>query len=888
MNERIPATQDSPEGDALLEAVLHSVSEGVFLLDASGRYVLANEAMIRLTNRNGRELAGRRAWVSLPKPKRTEGIQAFIKALAGTETRLEVRVPGGTGSMRDLTVTLRPLFRRGAPYVLGLVSDVTGVPEARQTDRPSRISLEGILRAAPTGIALVQDGILRWVSKQFAEMLGYDRLGLVDQEERSLYKTHEEFERVGLIMAEGVRRQKTAETDTLWKHCDGRFIDVHLRSTLLDPNSPDHGLIVSALDITERKRNEEEIERRRKYLEAVLRDAPDAIITLDPEHRIIEWNPAAEEIFLYDRQETSGRNPDDLIAPEQISDEAQALTRRVLQGQKIPPHETVRYRKDGTPVHVILSGSPIVIGERLQGIVAIYTDVSERRAAESALRRSEERYRSLVENAPIGIVSIDRDDSIQNLNPTFLHILKPDTDPLGKSLFLFPPFNQPDVAHNFRRAMDRGAGGVFETAFERTEDAVSRLRYHVTPICDPEGDVIGAQGLVEDISESRRLELQLQQAQKLEAIGTLAGGIAHDFNNLLMGIQGRVSIMLMDSRPSHPHYEQLKGIEEHTRSATELTRQLLGFASGRSAQTRPTDLNEVVKKSAAMFGRTRKEIRIHTHTDHGLPLAEAEPGQIEQVLLNLYVNAWQAMPSGGDLYLSTRAVNLDPAAAHTLSIQPGRYIRITVCDTGVGMDEPTRQRIFDPFFTTKQKDRGTGLGLSSAYGIVSGHGGAIEVHSRKGEGSEFYIYLPASESTATADASASSSQVRHGSETLLLVDDEDMVLEVGKELLRHLGYKVLVAKSGEEAVELYRQEGNQIDLVVLDMIMPGMGGGAAFDALKQIDPGVRVLLSSGYSEDGRAQDILDRGCCGFIQKPFGLQSFSGKLREILDQQPPSA
>ncbi len=881
MNEPASGIERRAERDALLEATLRSVSDGIFLLDASGRFVLVNEAVTRMADGEARAWTGVRAGVRLPKPKRREGLEAFVRALGGREQQLGIRVPAGDGSGRDLSVALKPLRWQGAPHVLGVVRDVTAAREARELAMVSRVSLESILRAAPTGIAWIQERVLRWVSGHFAEMLGDDQSNLTGLEESRLYETREEYERVGRLVAEEMRTQRTAETDTRWKHRDGRIIDVHLRSTLLDPQRPSHGRIVSAVDITDRKRNQEDVERRRMYLEAVLRDAPDAIITLDPQHRIIEWNPAAEDIFLYTQQEAAGKHPDDLIASDRVSEEAEELTRRVLRGKKVSPRETVRFRKDGTPVHVILSGSPIMIGDRLQGIVAIYTDVSDRRAAETALRRSEERYRSLVENAPIGIVSVDRDGAIRNLNPTFFQLLDAQKDPLGESLFHLPPFDQSEVAESFRRVMDQGTGGVFEATLDGGEEAQT-LRYHVTPICDAEGEVIGAQGMVEDISEGRRLELQLQQAQKLEAIGTLAGGIAHDFNNLLMGIQGRVSIMLMESPSSHPHHEQLKGIEEHTRSATELTRQLLGFASRRSVETRPTDLNDVLEKSAAMFGRTRKEIRIHTNPRKGLPLVETDAGQIEQVLLNLYVNAWQAMPGGGDLYLSTGVVDLQPATARTLSVRPGRFVRISVRDTGIGMDESTQQRIFDPFFTTKQKNRGTGLGLSSAYGIVTNHGGAIQVRSRTGEGTRFHIYLPASGSTPHADPAGDSSQVQRGSETILLVDDEDMVLEVGRALLQHLGYLVLVARGGREAVDLYRQEGGRIDLVVLDMIMPGMGGGAAFDALREMDPGVRVLLSSGYSEEEGARDILERGCCGFIQKPFDLPTFSEKLRSILD------
>ncbi len=506
---------------------------------------------------------------------------------------------------------------------------------------------------------------------------------------------------------------------------------------------------------------ENEIDRRRMYLEAVLRDAPDAIVTLDPQHRIIEWNPAAEAIFGYTRDEAVGRDPDGLIARGEVSAEAKAITRRVLQGREFPPTETVRYRKDGTPVNVTVSGSPIYTGDRLSGIVALYRD----------------------------------------------------------------------------------------------------------------------------ITEQKRLELQLQQAQKLEAVGTLAGGIAHDFNNLLMGIQGRASLMLMDTSASHPHFEHLKSIEEYSRSATELTKQLLGFARGGPVETRPTALNELILKITGMFGRTRKEIRIHTELSEGLDMVEVDPGQIEQVLLNLLVNAWQAMTDGGSVFVSTGAAELGELKAKSLSVNPGRYVWVSVRDTGPGMDRGTMKRIFDPFFTTKKRRGGNGFGLTSAYGIVKRHGGAIEVRSGKGKGSEFILYIPPATGGVESAHSGREHPLCRGTETVLLVDDEEMVIEVGAELLRKLGYTVLVARSGLDAVKIYREQGDSIGLVVLDMVMPDMNGKTTYEALSAIDPGVRVLLSSGYSANGAAQEILNKGQSGFIQKPFNIHELSVKLREVLDHTP---
>jgi len=254
------------------------------------------------------------------------------------------------------------------------------------------------------------------------------------------------------------------------------------------------------------------------------------------------------------------------------------------------------------------------------------------------------------------------------------------------------------------------------------------------------------------------------------------------------------------------------------------------------------------------------------------------------VLLNLFFNAWQAMSGGGELFVETENLVLSTDDVKSLKIRPGRYVKISVSDTGIGMDADIRERIFDPFFTTRKVGKGTGLGLASSYGIIRNHGGIIDVKSEKGKGSTFDIYLPAVESKVRDQRSEVSEGIKPGTETILIVDDEEIIIDVSPEMLTELGYEVLTARSGEEALEQYRINRDKIDLVILDMIMPDMGGGETYDRLKQIDPKIMVLLSSGYSIDGQATDILKRGCNGFIQKPFNLEILSKKIREILNNQ----
>ncbi len=398
----------------------------------------------------------------------------------------------------------------------------------------------------------------------------------------------------------------------------------------------------------------------------------------------------------------------------------------------------------------------------------------------------------------------------------------------------------------------------------------------------------GTVGIIRDITERRifeqqkaKLEKRLQQARKMEVLGQLAGGIAHSFNNILMAIQGNTSLMLLKTVPSHSHYEKLMSIEEQVRSASKLTAQLLGYARKGRYDVKRFDLNRVVEETSEILGKTKIGVTIHKELAEGLFAIEADEAQLKQILFDLYLNAAEAMIDSGDLFLKTTNVTHKDIKSNEYDPKPGNYVLLTITDTGVGMDKSTKEFIFDPFFTTKHMGMGTGLGLASAYGIISGHGGYIDVESKRGYGSTFSIYLPASVEKVrkvlrTAD------EITRTTGTVLLVDDEDIVLEVEKEMVETLGYEVLTAGNGKEAVEVYKKKWDKIDLVLMDMVMPNMGGGEAYDRMKEINPRVKVLLSSGYSLDGEAKKILARGCDGFIQKPCTIKVLFKKIREILD------
>ena len=482
-----------------------------------------------------------------------------------------------------------------------------------------------------------------------------------------------------------------------------------------------------------------------------------------------------------------------------------------------------------------------------------------------------------------GIMLTDIDGYITYVNPNFVDMwgLEDANEVHGKNgMELLKIENSHEIVDALSK--DTHAGWRGEVRAQRVNGSHFEVEVSLSFIKDAGQHPIGVMVSFVDITERKRLEADFREAKKTEAIGTLASGIAHDFNNLLTTIQGHTSLMLLTMHRSHPYYERLKSIEKQVESGSRLTTQLLGYARKGRYEVRPVDLNRLVEDIAETFNRTRKELSIHLELESNLLAIEADAGQIEQVLLNLYINAADAMPGGGNLYIRTNNLSYEQVKGKLTNPRHKNYVMITIADSGSGMDKETLERVFDPFFTTKEMGRGTGLGLAVVYGIVKGHGGNIKVESEVGTGTTFEIYLPASDLVIAKPAKVSEQTIK-GNETVLCVDDEEAVLCIATELLQALGYEVLSANSGKEAIEIYGVHKNSISLVILDMIMPEMGGGETYDILRKINTKVKVLLSTGYSIEGKATDIMNRGCNGFIQKPFKLTTLSKKVREILDE-----
>jgi PAS domain S-box-containing protein len=736
---------------------------------------------------------------------------------------------------------------------------------------------------------------------------------LIDKEERYIYANPSYCEIVGRpweelcagdSLAVIAPEEREFVRDRLRRRLAGEKVPSEYEISILRPDGSRRSVWVRAVrvmyegqpavlgnlvDITLLRKREEELRESEERFRTAFMNAAVGITLVTPDGIYREVNPAMARILGYEPQELVGKRVADFTHPDDLERRAKFLD-DLLSG-RIPWGEQERrfIHKDGSTVWVRIwasvqrdsAGNPL-------HFISLVQDITAQRRAENALRESEERYRNLVEMLPEGLW-VQRNGIILYVNPAMVRLLgaSREEELLGRSIYDFVhPDSRDSVRERTEKVQEKGVTvPLKEQKYISLDGSVVDVETLATAV--PFHGERAVLAVYRDITERKRQEQERKRleerflvAQKMEAVGILAGGVAHNFNNLLMAIQGNASLMLMDLPEDHPHREKLLAIQEAVKSGAELTRQLLGFARGGKYEVRPININTVVEEMAHLFGRTRKEITIHKTLASDLWTVEADRGQMEQVLMNLFVNAADAMPRGGELFLETQNVELDEDYVRPFSAKPGKYVRISVTDTGVGMDEETQRRIFEPFFTTKSLGRGTGLGLATVYGIIKAHEGIITVYSKPGEGSSFHIYLPASPKEPAREFKFDEGIAR-GSGTILVIDDEPMILKVADHLLRALGYHVITASGGKEGLRIYRERGLEIDLVILDMIMPDMEGGEVFESLKRMNSQIKVLLSSGYSINGRAREILKRGCVGFLQKPFTLAELSQKVKDAL-------
>jgi len=888
ITERKQAEEALRESEEKYRLIFENSPLGLLYFDEKGVIVACNDNFVQIIGSSQKALIGLNM-LNLPDKNMVSTVQ---KALNGSTGLYEGAYSSVTAKKTTpVRALFAPMISQGGHILggAGIIEDITERKQAEEALQQSEERFRSMIQSLSDIIFILDgNGQLTYESPSATRILGYQP-GYFIGKSPFTHIHPDDLDQVVKALDEVFRSVNPGiPTEFRARKADGTWICLEALGNNQFENPGIQGLVLTVRDISERKRTEHALQKSEERYRSLVENANEAIYVAQ-DGMIKFVNRAGVEITGYSEQEIISKPFIEFIHPDDRAIVGERYLKR-LRGDGLESRYTFRLIAKNGDIKWLELGGALIDFEGKPATLNVVTDITERKRAEEELQESEERFRSVVEKSLIGIAIVDDAFRYIYVNDEFCNLADYlEQDILGKNFtFLLAEESKAMAAERYqRRQRGEDVPSQYEFLFvQKTgEKRIGEVRSAV--YLDSLGKVKSVIQVI-DITDRKRaeeerriLQERLQHADKMEAIGTLAGGIAHDFNHLLMGIQGYASLSLLDLDPSHPHYERLRRIEEQVQSGADLTSQLLGFARGGRYEVNPADMNEVIEKTSSMFGRTKKEISIHRKQGKDLWSVEVDRGQMEQVFLNLYINAWQAMPGGGEIYLEAQNVLLNDEQALSYSVKPGKYVKIMVTDTGTGMDEKTRERIFDPFFTTKEMGRGTGLGMATVYGIIKGHRGMIHVYSEPGQGTTFTIHLPASDKEVVTEKAATG-KIVSGTETILVVDDEKMVLEVNRELLEFMGYRVYTVGSGQEAISVYMEKRNEIDLVILDMIMPGISGAETFDRLREINPGIKVLLSSGYSLTGKAQTIMDRGCNGFLQKPFTQEQLSSKVRELLD------
>jgi PAS domain S-box-containing protein len=665
----------------------------------------------------------------------------------------------------------------------------------------------------------------------------------------------------------------------------------HLAIRYLNVKVKDGNTIISIgviQDITERKEAEEQ-------LRAITDSARDAILMMDSQGDIQYWNPAAQEILGYTAGEAMGKNLHRLLAPRRFHPaHFKAFQEFIISGTGDAVGSTLELsaiRKDGREIPVDLSLSGVSLNGRWHA-VGVLRDVTDRKKTEAALREGEKRFRDLSEMLPEVVFETDMDLKLTFVNRQAYTVFGRLKEDLEKGVSVFDVVAPQDVDRARKNAEKRFRGELFsrqEYLGRKKDGTTFPMLLHASPIMSGEKPV-GLRGVLIDITEQKRIEEQLLQGQKMKSIGTLAGGIAHDFNNILQPMLGYCEFLKEELPAGSAQYGYVEGIFKASLRARELVRQILTFSRQSDQRKLPIKVQKVLKEAVRLARSTiPSNIEIHQDVLEDPVYIEADSTQLHQIVMNLIINAYHAVAkSGGRISVLLTRGQMDKTELEGLSLKPGNYARLSVSDTGVGIDPAIMDKIFEPYFTTRSRSEGTGLGLAVVYGIVKAHGGDIRVRSEVGKGADIQIYLPLTDKpTEIAEPEAEETHPA-GSERILFVDDEEMVVKIGSMMLERLGYEVVPFTDSTEALAAFRADPAAYDLVISDMAMPGMTGDQLAGKCLEIKPGLPIIICTGYSERIGCDEAEAIGVREFLRKPISLKNLSRKVRNVLDTSSPQA
>jgi two-component system, cell cycle sensor histidine kinase and response regulator CckA len=887
IGERKAAEEKLRTSEEHFRTLIENASDIIVVLGSAGEIRYISPSTERILGVRLDEVVGRRFFEFVHPEDLPRAMAKLEERLANPEVPLpsEFRVRHPDGSWRVLQTRGTVVEDPSAGQVLVLnARDVTEQKAMEEALRESEGSHRKLFDLAPVGIyQSLPDGRILKANARLAEMLGYDSPEELSGRNlaRDIYV--EPAERQRLIDSCG-EPGIAGDVEVQWKRKNGEPIWIQVTSHTVQDDS---GRILRfegfVRDISEHKTAEESL----RLHALVFENIHDAVVVTDVRGAIIGWNPAAEWTYGYKKEEVLGKWPA-FLSPRPDSD---ALAREMFETALSKGRwsgETLFVRKDGFQgINECLVVPLRDQSGQVVGTLAANRDVSERKRMEKELHESEERYRSIVEASPLPMLVYDPASfSILSVNRAAVELYGYSRDEFLAMAVpqLRPPEEAGQVAALHARALpERWHPGV-----------VKHRRKDGTPIdVDIYSHEVVLAGrsvrlaVLQDVTEQRSLQEQLQLSQKMEAVGRLAGGVAHDFNNILTAILGYADIVLGQLPEGPGLREDILEIRKAGERAADLTRRLLAFSRKQILAPREINLNETVSGMGGMLRRViGEDVRLVTALDPSLDIVRADPGQIEQVIMNLAVNARDAMPDGGDLRIETLNVAFDEdySSSHFGLVPVGRYVLIAVSDTGVGMDAATQARIFEPFFTTKEKGKGTGLGLAMVYGIVKQSGGFIWVYSEPGLGTTFKVYLPRVESTDAPRAPAVQSVEQRGSETILLVEDDAGIRVLARRVLEQRGYRVAAAATPAAALGLPEATLSAVDLLLTDVVMPEISGRKLADTLQERHPRIKVLFMSGYTDSAIVdKGILEAGV-SFLQKPFTPDALARKVRETLEQE----
>lgn len=758
-------------------------------------------------------------------------------------------------------------------------------------------AVEGLFQTRPEG------GFVN-ANPAAARILGYDSpedlISQVDDVGRQVYVSLESRQLFISLMREH-KPVPTFETQLYRKDGTKIWASLHARPVY---NADGELTLVEGIleDITARKEAEDAIRRSEEKYRLLVDNAPLGILSVDGEGNIVEVNQKLREILGSPSIEAT-KAVNVLTFPPLTEAGVSDLFARCMAEEQVTSADVFYRSKWGKEIHLRVIAAPTAgPQEGMGGCQAAVEDITVRKNAEAALlesqdryirlyeeaKRSEELYRSLLDSTPDAVVVYDLDGKVQYVNESFTAMFGWTWEEIkGKRIAYIPDSERQRTQDAIRDVLKKGQPcRGFETKRFTKDGSEVDISISASRFLDHERNPAGMIVILSDITEQKHLQDQLRQASKMEAIGQLAGGVAHDFNNLLTAIMGYSNLLLQKIPSDSGYVEQIIQITRASERAASLTKQLLAFGRKQMLELRVVDINEAIREFVKIIRRLIGEnIEIVTKLDQFVALVRADPSQIEQILMNLAINARDAMSNGGRLTVETTRVVLDEEYSRTRpEVRAGTYVRIIISDNGCGMDESTASRIFDPFFTTKEKGVGTGLGLSTVYGIVKQHQGHVTVYSEPGTGTTFNVYLPMVDEPAEVVVETSMVSIeRSGTETVLLVEDEEIVCGLATEVLETLGYNVLAASDPEEAIKISKGYDDDIDLLLTDVVLPKMDGKALFNLLSPERPSMKVLYVSGYTESFIVQQGVLLPGVHFLQKPFTVTNLSTKVREVLDQ-----